>query len=464
MKKQKTIKRGAASDRSNGHAGIEHDILPITRLKLNPSNVRTHSKKQIRQLADSIKTFGFTQPVLVDENDCLIAGEGRLKAAQLLQLKTIPAMVIRGLSPAKRALAIADNKIPQNAGWDREKLAQELGVISEELVLEDLTVSITGFEAAEIDALNLDFEDDPSDPADDVDIASLTGTAVTQQNDLWQLNNHYLGCGDARDEMGIARLMRGELAHAAFLDPPYNVLIRSVVGRGRSKHREFAMASGEMSSERYGTSLTSALAAARRASVDGAVHYVCIDWRQVSDLITVGRSIYGAHLNVVVWVKTNAGQGSFYRSQHELIGVFRVGDSPYLNNIELGRHGRCRSNVWRYAGANTFRTGRMSDLAAHPTVKPTAMVADAIKDCTARGQIVLDTFAGSGTTILAAERVGRRARGLEIDPHYVDIAIRRWQAYTGRDAVHVDTGLTFEEVAAGRCDRSVSDLPRQARR
>ena len=177
-----------------------------------------------------------------------------------------------------------------------------------------------------------------------------------------------------------------------------------------------------------------------------------MDWRHVSELIEAGREIYGEMLNLVVWEKTAPGQGAFYRSAHELIGVFRVGDAKHLNNVELGRHGRSRSNVWHYAGVNTFRAGRMDELAVHPTVKPVAMVAEALKDCTRRGDIVLDTFAGAGTTILAAERVGRRAYSLELEPKYVDVAIRRWQAFTRRDAVHADTGQTFEEVAGGRKD------------
>jgi len=189
-----------------------------------------------------------------------------------------------------------------------------------------------------------------------------------------------------------------------------------------------------------------------RVSRDGAVHFVCMDWRHIRELIEAGRAIYSEMLNLAVWVKSNAGQGSFYRSQHEMIGIFRAGEAKHLNNVELGRHGRSRSNVWHYAGVNTFRAGRMDELAVHPTVKPTGMVMDALKDCTRRGDIVLDTFAGAGTTILAAERVGRRAYSLELEPKYVDVAIRRWQAFTRRDAVHAATGQTFEDVAGGRED------------
>jgi DNA modification methylase len=235
-------------------------------------------------------------------------------------------------------------------------------------------------------------------------------------------------------------------ADLAFLDPPYNVRISAVVGRGRTKHSEFAMASGEMSSADYQRFLRTTLAAAASVSREGAVHFVCMDWRHITHLIAAAEPVYGSAINIAVWVKSNAGQGSFYRSQHEFIGIFRVGDAPHLNNIELGRHGRSRSNVWHYAGVNSFRAGRMEELRSHPSAKPVSLVADAIKDCTRRGDIVLDTFAGSGTTIMAAERVGRHARAVEIEPRFVDVAIRRWQAFTGRDAHHAATGASFDEI------------------
>jgi hypothetical protein len=242
-------------------------------------------------------------------------------------------------------------------------------------------------------------------------------------------------------------------ATMAFLDPPYNLRVRKIGGRGRVKHDEFAMASGEMSPGHYVEFLTSTLSTAASVSRDGAIHYVCIDWRHVGELLKVGHSVYGETLNLAVWVKSNAGQGSFYRSQHELIAVFRVGNAPHLNNVELGRHGRNRSNVWLHPGVNTFRAGRMDDLRVHPTPKPVALVVDAVRDCTRRGDVVLDTFSGSGTTIMAAERVGRCARALEIEPRFVDVSIRRWQAFTRKDAVHAETGMTFDETAASGQNR-----------
>jgi DNA modification methylase len=378
--------------------------------KPNARNARTHSKKQIHQIADSIAAFGFVVPILIDEDGSIIAGHGRYEAAKLLGLKQVPVIVVQGLSEAKRrALALADNVIAQNAGWDREMLAVELPELSELLIEEGLDISITGFGAPEIDQLTADFEEDPSDPADIVDPDWSTAAPVTKLGDLWQLGPHRLFCGDARSGSDLARLMGGSQAAMAFLDPPYNVRVRDIVGRGRIKHREFVMGSGEMSQTEFVAFLTKVLGTAASVSKNGAVHYVSMDWRHIGELLEAGGTVYGATLNLAVWVKTNAGQGSFYRSEYELVGVFRVGEAPHLNNIELGRHGRNRSNVWHYAGANSFRAGRLDDLKSHPTVKPVSLVADAMKDVTRRRDIVLDTFCGSGTTILAAERVGRRA-------------------------------------------------------
>jgi DNA modification methylase len=435
-------------------------------LKVNPRNARTHSKKQIRQIADSILAFGFVVPVVVDETDTILLGHGRLAAALDLDLKVVPVIIVEGLSDAKkRAVLLADNKITENAGWDRKRLSVELPELAELLIAEGLDISLTGFAPVEIDQIAIDFEDDTSDPADAVESAWLTASVVSRPGDIWQLGEHRLACGDARNADDLDRLMAGKKASMGFFDPPYNVQVKSVVGRGRIKHAEFAMASGEMSPREFTTFLGETLGNAARVSREGAVHYTCIDWRHVAELIEVGRKVYGEMLNLAVWVKSNAGQGSFYRSQHELISVFRVGDAKHLNNVELGRHGRSRSNVWQYAGVNTFRADRMNELAAHPTVKPVAMVADAIKDCTRRGDIVLDTFSGAGTTILAAERVGRRAYALELEPKFIDVAIRRWQAFTRRDAVHADTGQAFEDLAEGRKNaQSASSAPTRARR
>jgi hypothetical protein len=429
-------------------------LIAVDALKPNARNGRTHSKKQILQIADSIAAFGFVVPMLIDKDRNIIAGHGRYEAAKLSGLRQVPVIEVQGLSEAKRrALAIADNKIAENAGWDREKLAIELPELSELLLGEGFDISITGFSAPEIDQLTADFEEEPSDPADAVDPDWSIAAPVAKPGDLWQLGHHRLLCGDARNGSDLTRLMDGSQAAMAFLDPPYNVRVRDIVGRGRIKHREFPMGSGELSRAGFVEFLKDTLGAAAAVSRDGAIHYTCMDWRHISELLEAGGSVYGDTLNIAVWVKSNAGQGSFYRSQHELVGIFRVGQGPHLNNIELGRHGRSRSNVWHYAGVNTFRAGRLDDLKAHPTVKPVALVADAMKDVTRRRDIVLDTFCGSGTTILAAERVGRRAYALELEPRFVDVSIRRWQAFARRDATHAESGLTFDELA---CKRQVA--------
>jgi DNA modification methylase len=422
--------------------------IAVDALKPNPHNARTHSRKQIRQIANSITTFGFLVPILIDDGGVIIAGHGRYAAAALLGLQEVPVIRVAGLSEAKRrALAIADNKIAQNAGWDREQLAVEIPELTDLLIAEGVDISILGFEPAEIDQLQADFEAESSDPQDSIEPHWFDMAAVSQPGDLWLLGNHRLMCADARCAGDVCKLMASCRADLAFLDPPYNVRIAGAVGRGKTKHSEFAMASGEMSSPDFVRFLGSVLDAATAVSRDGAVHFVCMDWRHIGELLAAANPIYGAALNLVVWAKTNAGQGSFYRSAHELIGVFRVGEIAHLNNIELGRHGRSRSNVWHYAGVNAFRAGRMDELRSHPTAKPVALVADAIKDCTRRGDIVLDTFSGSGTTIMAAERVGRHARALELEPRFVDVAIRRWQAFTRRDAIHAPSGLSFDEIA-----------------
>lgn len=417
-------------------------------LKPHHNNVRNHSREQIRRLAQSIKQFGFTSPVLVDENNVTLAGHARVLAANKLGLPEIPVIVLHGLSEAqKRAYVLADNKIAEMAGYDRPALAVELQDLSALLAKDGLDFSLTGFDDAEFDALLADLVDSEREPGDDV--PAIAAKVVSSPGDLWLFGGrHRLLCGDAR-RAAYDRLMGSTRAAMVFTDPPYNVNIPQTVGRGRTKHRNFAMASGEMSPAGFTDFLVASLGQAAKYSADGALHYVCMDWRHYGELLNAGHQIYDELLNVVVWAKTNGGQGSFYRSGHEEIFVFRSGSAPHLNNVKLGRYGRNRTNVWHYAGANTFRSGRSADLAAHPTAKPVALVADAMRDCTRRGDVVLDPFMGAGTTILAAERVGRRACGIEIDPLYVDAAIRRWQTTTKSDAILAGTHKTFDEIAAG---------------
>jgi DNA modification methylase len=421
-------------------------LVSLSKLKPHPRNTHAHSKKQIRQIADSIGCVGFTNPILVDEAYTVLAGHGRLAAARLIGLRKVPILIISGLNEAqKRAYLLADNKLAEKAGWYKRMLAVELSELAPLLAEAGLDISLTGFEPAEIDNLMGDLVDPEIDPADDQ--PQVASQSVSSGGDLWLLGPHRILCGDARQAAHFRKLMGAERAAMVFADPPYNVCIRSIQGRGKVKHGEFVMASGEMSRAQFTTFLTDTLTQAATYSADGAIHFICMDWRHIEEMIDASKSAYSELKNLVVWNKSNAGQGSFYRSQHELIFVFKNGDSPHTNNVELGQHGRNRSNVWTYAGVNSFRAGRMDELSVHPTVKPVALVADAMRDCSRRGDIVLDPFLGSGTTILAAERVGRRAYGLELDPLYVDAAIRRWQAFTRRDTLLESTGQTFDELA-----------------
>lgn len=427
-------------------------MVAVSKLRPHRQNARTHSKKQIRQIAESIQQFGWTYPVLTDEDGNVVAGHGRLKAAELLKLREVPVIVVSGLTEAKRrALTLADNKIAENAGWDRAILASELSELALLLPECNLGIAITGFEPPEIDSLMGDLADREDDPADEMPV--VAPQAVSRLGDLWLLGPHRLFCGDATKASDVGKVMGNDLADMVFTDPPYNVRISSIQGRGRIRHREFVAASGEMSRKQFTRFLTQALSCAARHSVKGSIHFACQDWRHMREMLSAGEEVYTELKNLVVWNKTNAGQGSFYRSQYELIFVWKNGDAPHVNNFELGQHGRNRTNVWTYAGVNTFRSDRLKELAAHPTVKPVAMVADAMRDCSRRGDIVLDPFVGSGTTVLAAERVGRRAYALDLDPRYVDVAVRRWQAFTKRDAILDGTRTTFNELAGGRPSR-----------
>jgi DNA modification methylase len=407
---------------------------PVGSLKPYPRNARTHPKRQLEQIANSIREFGFTNPILVDPEGAIIAGHGRLLAAKSLGLTEVPTITLSGLSePQKQALRLADNKIALNAGWDLELLKLELSELS--VIDVDIDLSLTGFSTGEIDVI-LKGQDDPEDEV----IPAVPETPRTKPGDIWLLGNHRIGCGDGRDLDFLKRVVGDDATvDAAFLDPPYNVRISGhAIAPGR--HREFAMASGEMSDEDFRAFLSETLGACIGVSRDGAVHFVCMDWRHMDDVAAVANGLYGDLLNLCVWNKSNAGMGSLYRSKHELIFVYRVGTAQHFNAVELGKHGRNRTNVWDYASVNSMAGSRREDLALHPTVKPTALVADAIQDVTRRGELVLDIFLGSGTTLIAAERTGRRCRGIDIDPAYVDVAIARWAAMTGGEPLLAEEG------------------------
>ena len=418
--------------------GLKIDYYTCDNLKPYKNNPRTHSAKQIRQIANSIKEFGFTNPILIDGSQNIIAGHGRVDAARLLGLKTVPTINLSYLSDVqKRAYIIADNKLAENAGWDFELLQSEILTISEMDLNFDLT--LTGFEVSEIDKfLSPDEVDEMYNQ-----IPESPVVPVSKLGDVWHLGDHTIFCGDATDKQSYDRLIDFDVAQAVFTDPPYNVKINGhVCGNGKTQHDEFKMASGEMSEAEFTHFLQSVLCNLKLFSADGSLHYICMDWRHMKELITAG-SVYTELKNLCIWNKSNGGMGSLYRSKHELVFVYKNGRAAHVNNIELGKHGRYRTNVWDYAGVNTFQNNK--DLELHPTVKPIAMIEDAILDCTKRGDIVLDVFGGSGSTLIAAEKCGRKARLMELDPKYVDVTIRRYQDVTGRIAIH-ENGQTFEEV------------------
>ncbi len=426
---------------------LEQEIFA---LKPYSRNARTHSKKQIKQIAASIERFGFTNPVLVSDAGEIIAGHGRVEAAKLLRMKTVPTLALSHLSDAeRRAYVLADNKLALNAGWDREILAIEF----QGLIDLDFDVEITGFSLAEIDfTLDEAREASPDGPQSAEDtVPELDSRPVTQMGDVWELGRHRLICGDTRDAQTMDYLMDGEQADLVFTDPPYNVAIDgNVCGLGSVKHREFAFASGEMNRAQFVAFLNGTLGNIARVMRDGAIAYVCMDWRHMSELLEAGEASFTELKNLVVWNKTNGGMGAFYRSKHELVFVFKQGTAPHTNSFGLGETGRYRTNVWDYAGISSIGANRSDELAMHPTVKPVALIADAIRDCSRRGEIVLDGFGGSGSTLIAAEKTGRSARLIEYDPLYCDTIVRRWQTYTGKQALVSRSKEYFDDIAERR--------------
>jgi DNA modification methylase len=425
------------------------EMLPLDQLEPDPLNPRKHSREQIRAIARSIEAFGFNAPILIDRNRRIVAGHGRYEAARLLGCAEVPVVWLEHLSEAQaKAYLLADNKLTDRSCWDDAALALRLKELTELAI--DFEVEDIGFELPEID-----FRIQSLDAADELDLADefepCSGPAVSRAGDLWLLGDHRLLCGSALQASAYDLLLRGAKAAAIFADPPYNVKIDGhVCGSGAIKHQEFAMASGEMTTDEFGLFLKTALGLAGARLSEGAVVYACMDWRHMGEMLDAGAATGFDLINLCVWVKSNGGLGSLYRSRHELVFVFRNGPSKHLNNVQLGRFGRNRTNVWNYPGANSFpRKGRAKSLDLHPTVKPIAMVADALLDSTKPDDVVLDPFCGSGATILAAERVGRRGVGIELDPLYVDTAIARWEKMT-RALAHHASGGTFSDIRAER--------------
>ncbi len=429
---------------------LEIEQRAVDQISPNPRNARTHSDRQIHQVAASILKFGFLVPIIVDETGMILAGHCRLEAAKKVGHTKVPTVVASHLTPLqKRAFVLAENRLAELAGWDEEILAAELSDLVEFYV--DLDLGAIGYTTADVDALTVDPQPRKDDPDDLVDELESIRPAVTRQGDIWLLDYHKIICGDATENAIWKCLLTDETVDLAFTDPPYNVPIDGhVTGLGKVKHREFAMASGEMTSGEFERFLHGVIGCMISFSRDGAIHYICMDWRHQWELMGAARPQYKEYKNLCVWNKTNAGMGTFYRSQHELVHVFKVGTAAHINNFKLGQNGRYRTNVWTHPGVNTFKRDRDEELESHPTVKPVSMIAEVLLDCSEQGDIILDPFGGSGTTLIAAARTKRRARLIEIDPIYVDATVRRYIKRFRTVATLLETGETFDEVAERR--------------
>ena len=429
---------------------LKIEYFPIGDIKPSPNNARTHSKKQIEQIAESIRLFDMVTAIGIGPDNYIVYGHARYEAAKLAGLVMVPVVRLDHLTPAqRRAYLLADNRLALDAGWDRELLALEL----QELAALDFDLPALGFSLPEIDSLYEDLEESRlsgDDPQDDA-IPDPEEQVVTRVQDVWCMGNHRLTIGDARSEADLERVLQGETIDVIFADPPYNVRIENnVSGLGEVQHSDFAMASGEMTREEFTTFLIEAFRPAAAQLRDGGIAFICIDWRHLSELQQAGMAVFDELKNVCIWNNKNAGMGAFYRSKYEMVFVFKKGEAPHTNTFGLGGGGRHRSNVWDYAGVSALSKSGLDELAMHPTVKPVAMIVDALKDVSGRGAIVLDNFGGSGSTLIAAEKCGRRARLIEYDAAYCDTIVRRWQNYTGKKATLLTTGNTFEDVTQER--------------
>jgi len=435
-----------ASEVTGNRCPVSRDLAPksepVDNLRPLGRETRRHSASQLRKLAKSLERFGFVLPVLIDAEGRVVAGWGLVLAARRLELRHVPAVRLTDLSQAElRMLRLALNRLSEDGAWDPAALALEFTDIVE--IAPQSELEFTGFEAGEIDSL---LSDNGLDQEDEVPPIETGTRPVSQPGDLWHLGEHRLYCGNALEPDSFARVLGADHAQAMFADPPYNRRAEQISGLGKAKHADFAMAAGEQSVAEFTSFLAKSLGLAAGYSADGAVHFVCMDWRHQREMLDAGEQVYSGLLNLCTWVKSNAGMGSLYRSQHELIYVFKVGKSPHINNVQLGTHGRHRTNVWNYVSQSALSGTSKGKVGLHPTVKPVGLIADAIRDCSNRGGIVLDPFGGAGTTLIAAEQTGRRARLIELEPQFVDVTIERWQRLTGQIARHAGTGLPFSRT------------------
>lgn len=419
--------------------------VPTGTLRTYEGNARRHSLKQIKKLGVSIATYGWTNPLIVDASGMVLCGAGRLAAAIQSGLDMVPVIRLDHMTEAqKRAFILADNRIAAESSWDKGLLRSELSGLIEM----GYDVELTGFDTLEIDnALNFD----DAGAEDNVDLGDGVASPIAQLGDLWHIGDHRVLCGDARDRLCYDRLLEGQLAQLIFTDPPYGCAIAgNVSGLGKKKHEDFVVGAGEQPLPEFAQSLLRpAFRCMAANAAPGAIAFICSDWRAAPYMHDAAQGVFHEQKNLIVFNKTNAGLGSFYRSAHELIFAFKVSRGDHINNFGLGEGGRHRSNVWTYAGANSFRKGRMEDLSDHSTVKPKALVADAIRDCSKRRGIVLDPFLGSGTTLIACAMTGRIGRGIELDPKYVDVILRRCAKETGCEPL-LDGKTPLSKITAQR--------------
>jgi DNA modification methylase len=440
-------------DAAAGQHALKVESRPLAWFRPDPKNARTHPRKQLAQLQASIERFGLNAPIVANAEGLILAGHARHAAVKALGWAEAPALIVEHLDgDAQRAFAIADNRLAELAGWDMDVLAEEFRDLAANLDLA-FPLELTGFDGAALDGLL----DPPRLGDDEADrVPELKGPVVTRTGDVWVMGRHRLVCGDALEAATYAAVMGEDRARMVFTDPPYNVEIDGFAGgKGKVERGQFAMASGEMTKAQFTGFLTDTHRLAAGFCVDGAILFSCMDWRHMGEMLSAGEAVGLELKNLNVWGKTNAGMGTFYRSQHELVFVWKVGGAEHVNTFGLGDKGRHRTNLWTYPGANSFGRARDSELEMHPTVKPVAMVVDAIKDVSNRRDVVLDPFGGSGTTLIAAQKTGRRARLIEYEGKYCDVIVRRWELHTGETAVLEGTGQDFGQVAATRAGEAL---------
>lgn len=425
-----------------------------------PDNPNRHSRRQLAKLAKIMGKVGFIGVIVINGKGYILAGHARRQAALMAGLKEVDCVVVDHLTDAEeRSFLLADNRIGLDATADIQLVSLQLDKI---LAAEpDFDLSLTGHDADELDriVLSLNPEDTGPTAREDALPEVQDGPTVSKPGDLIRLDRHFIYCGDSRDLQSFIIVMAGEVAAMVISDAPYNVRVSTIGGSGKIKHREFAMGSGEMTREEFTSFLKTVFAHLVRFSTDGSIHYQFIDWRHLGEMQAAGESVYSELKNVCVWDKGVGGMSTYYRSRHEMVFVWKAGTAPHINNFGLGDKGRYRTNVWTYRGLNTGGASRLEELALHPTAKPVQMLADAMLDCSVRNSIILDPFGGSGASLVAAEKTGRRARVIELDPVYVDRMVRRWEKYTREDAVFVDNGETFDERQARLQHERLAERP-----